>query len=136
MPKLGLGRFVVVAETDAEALRLARRAYRVWHQSFTHLFRLRGRPQNHPRPSEFDPLMERGQGVAGSPETVTEYLTAQLMETGCNYVVGQFTFGDMTLAESLHSIGLFTSKVMPALRAVIPGPSAGAPHRASAMGAP
>jgi alkanesulfonate monooxygenase SsuD/methylene tetrahydromethanopterin reductase-like flavin-dependent oxidoreductase (luciferase family) len=124
LPKLGLGRFVVVAETDAEALRLARRAYRMWHQSFTHLFRLRGRPQNHPRPSEFDPLMERGQGVAGSPETVTEYLAAQLAETGCNYVVGQFTFGDMTLAESLHSIGLFTSKVMPALRSVIRGPSA------------
>jgi alkanesulfonate monooxygenase SsuD/methylene tetrahydromethanopterin reductase-like flavin-dependent oxidoreductase (luciferase family) len=117
LPKLGLGRFVVVAKTDAEALQLARRAYPVWHRSFTHLFRLRGRPQNHPRPSEFEPLMERGQGVAGSPETVTEYLAAQLAETGCNYVVGQFTFGDMTLAESLHSIGLFASRVMPALRA-------------------
>src|SRR4029079_763186 len=35
MPKLGLGRFVVVAPTDAEALELARRAYPVWHRSFT-----------------------------------------------------------------------------------------------------
>jgi hypothetical protein len=39
-------------------------------------------------------------------------------------MVGQFTFGDMTLAESLHSIGLFASKVMPALRNFVPGPSA------------
>ena len=117
LPKLGLGRFVVVAETDAEALRLARRAYPVWHRSFTHLFRLRGRPQNHPRPAEFDALMECGQGVAGSPETVADYLAAQLAETGCNYVVGQFAFGDLTLDECLHSIGLFASKVMPALRA-------------------
>ena len=123
LPKLGLGRFVVVAETDAQALRLARRAYPVWHESFTHLFRLRGRPQNHPRPSEFDDLMERGQGVAGSPETVAHYLAAQLAETGCNYVVGQFAFGDLTRDECLHSIDLFTRKVMPALRSVIPGPS-------------
>src|SRR5262249_39905102 len=42
-PKLGLGRFVVVAPTDAEALALARRAYLVWHASFTHLFRRHGR---------------------------------------------------------------------------------------------
>ena len=41
--KLGLGRFIVVAETDAEALALARRAYPIWHHSFTYLFRLRGR---------------------------------------------------------------------------------------------
>ena len=47
MPKLGLGRFIVVAETDAEALRLARRAYLPWHRSFTHLFRA-ARPRRRP----------------------------------------------------------------------------------------
>ena len=35
-PKLGLGRFIVVAPTDAEAMALARRAYLLWHASFTH----------------------------------------------------------------------------------------------------
>jgi hypothetical protein len=44
-------------------------------------------------------------------------LAAQIEDTGCNYVVGQFTFGDMTLAESLDSIGLFVDEVIPALRA-------------------
>ncbi len=78
LPKLGLGRFIVVGETDAQALALARRAYPVWHQSFTYLFRLRGQPQNHPRPADFDALMERGQGVAGSPATVTDFLSASL----------------------------------------------------------
>ncbi len=53
-PKLGLGRFIVVAPSDAEALALARRAYPVWHASFTHLFRLHGRSQMHPRPATFD----------------------------------------------------------------------------------
>ena len=123
LPKLGLGRFVVVADNDAEAMRLARRAYPVWHQSFTYLFRLQGRAQSHPRPADFDALVARGQGVAGSPATVKEFLSRQLAETGCNYVVGQFAFGDLTLGECLRSIGLFASEVMPALRAVIPGPS-------------
>jgi len=120
MPKLGLGRFVVVAETDAEALRLARRAYPVWHRAFTHLPRLRGRAQTHPRPPEWDALVAVGQGVAGSPKTVTEFLASQLAETGCNYVVGQFAFGDLTREECLQSIDLFASKVMPALRETAP----------------
>jgi alkanesulfonate monooxygenase SsuD/methylene tetrahydromethanopterin reductase-like flavin-dependent oxidoreductase (luciferase family) len=117
LPKLGLGRFVVVAETDAQAMRLARRAYRPWYDSFTLLSRHHARAQTHPRPPEFDGIIERGQGIAGSPETVRKFLSAQLAETGCNYVVGQFAFGDLTLGECLSSIDLFATEVMPALRA-------------------
>jgi alkanesulfonate monooxygenase SsuD/methylene tetrahydromethanopterin reductase-like flavin-dependent oxidoreductase (luciferase family) len=117
LPKIGLGRFIVVGETDAEAMRLASRAYRPWFESFIYLSRLHGRAQSHPRPEEFEPLMARGQGIAGSPATVRDLLAAQLAETGCNYVVGQFAFGDMTLQEALHSIDLFAREVMPALRA-------------------
>jgi alkanesulfonate monooxygenase SsuD/methylene tetrahydromethanopterin reductase-like flavin-dependent oxidoreductase (luciferase family) len=116
LPKLGLGRFIVVAHSDGEALRLARRAYPAWHDSFTHLFRLRDRPQSHPRPADFDTLIARGQGIAGSPATVKETLTAQIAATGCNYVVGQFAFGDLSRDECLESIALFASDVMPALR--------------------
>jgi len=117
LPKLGLGRFIVVAPSDAAALALARRTYLVWHASFTHLFRRHGRPQSHPRPATFDLLVERGQGIAGSPATVAQFLDSQLAETGCNYVVGQFAFGDSTREESLQSIGLFAREVMPLLRA-------------------
>ena len=116
LPKLGLGRFIVVAPTDADALRLARRAYPKWHDSFIYLFRRHNRSQMHPRPSDFDTLVERGQGIAGSPRTVTEFLKSQLDMTGCNYVVGQFAFGDLTLGETLHSIDLFVREVMPVLR--------------------
>ena len=116
LPRLGLGRFIVVAPNDAEAMSLARRAYPVWHDSFTFLFRLHGRSQMHPRPADFDTLVERGQGIAGSPATVSAFLGAQLAETGCNYVVGQFAFGDLMLGETLRSIDLFAREVMPALR--------------------
>jgi alkanesulfonate monooxygenase SsuD/methylene tetrahydromethanopterin reductase-like flavin-dependent oxidoreductase (luciferase family) len=118
LPKIGLGRFIVVAETDAQAMRLASRTYRPWFDSFIYLSRLRRHEQTHPRPEEFEPLMERGQGVAGSPATVRKVLAAQLAETGCNYVVGQFAFGDMTLEEALRSIDLFSCEVMPALREI------------------
>jgi alkanesulfonate monooxygenase SsuD/methylene tetrahydromethanopterin reductase-like flavin-dependent oxidoreductase (luciferase family) len=118
LPKIGLGRFIVVADTDEQAMRLASRAYRPWFDSFIHLSRLRGRAQTHPRPEEFEPLMERGQGIAGSPATVRKLLAAQIAETGCNYVVGQFAFGDMTRDEALHSIELFARDVMPALHEI------------------
>jgi alkanesulfonate monooxygenase SsuD/methylene tetrahydromethanopterin reductase-like flavin-dependent oxidoreductase (luciferase family) len=118
-PKLGLGRFVVVAPTDAEAMHLARRAYLVWHASFTHLFRRHSREQSHPRPATFDLVVERGQGIAGAPATVARFLSEQLDATQCNYFVGQFAFGDLTREESLRSIGLFASEVMPVLRAKV-----------------
>ena len=65
-------------------------------------------------------MVERGQGIAGSPERVTEFLTSQLEQTGCNYVVGQFAFGDLSLRECLQSVGLFAGEVMPKLRAGAP----------------
>ncbi len=116
-PKLGVGRFVLVAPTDAQARALASRAYRVWHASFTYLARRHGFNQAHPRPPTFDLTVEAGQGIAGSPATVAECLSAQLRETQCNYFVGQFAFGDLSLRECLQSIGLFVNEVMPKVRA-------------------
>jgi alkanesulfonate monooxygenase SsuD/methylene tetrahydromethanopterin reductase-like flavin-dependent oxidoreductase (luciferase family) len=116
MPKIGIGRFIVVGENDKEALAVARRAYLIWHRSFNHLFRLRGGAPIHQRPPTFDELPEAGQGIAGGPETVRTYLQSQLTESGANYLVGQFAFGDLSLNESLRSVDLFTRHVMPALR--------------------
>jgi alkanesulfonate monooxygenase SsuD/methylene tetrahydromethanopterin reductase-like flavin-dependent oxidoreductase (luciferase family) len=115
LPLMGLGRFIVVAPTDAEALAIARRAYPRWHETFTHLRRRTGRVNAHPRPPTFDELMAVGQGVAGTPATVTAWLAAQIAATGSNYLVGQFAFGDLSPAEALASIELFGREVMPAL---------------------
>ena len=95
---------------------MARRAYPFWLKGFTHLFRKLGRMPRHPRPDTFDMLHEQGKGIAGSPATVAAFLRNQLTTSRCNYCVGQFAFGDQTLAELQHSIGLFASDVMPALR--------------------
>jgi alkanesulfonate monooxygenase SsuD/methylene tetrahydromethanopterin reductase-like flavin-dependent oxidoreductase (luciferase family) len=115
MPKIGVGRFIVVANTDEEAIRIACRAYPKWHRSFYHLYNLRGGAPAHQRPAELDALIHVGQGIAGSPATVTAFLDAQMAQTNTNYLVGQFAFGDISLAESLRSLELFASHVMPRL---------------------
>jgi len=121
--KVGIGRFVVVGETDEAALRLARRAYPVWHESFHFLYHKYGRSPIHgERPTDFDAMMEAGQAIAGSPRTVTDVIRKQLDDSGANYFVSQFVFGDMTLDEGLASFGRFSGEVMPALRAgLVPG---------------
>ncbi|MGH7771727.1 MAG: LLM class flavin-dependent oxidoreductase [Candidatus Binatia bacterium] len=115
MPKIGISRFIVVAESDQEALSVARRAYPIWHRSFYHLFRLYGGGPAHPRPPDFDGLSKAGLGIAGSPETVGALLQSQLLESEATYLVGQLAFGDLSLVESLGSIELFVRHVMPTL---------------------
>jgi alkanesulfonate monooxygenase SsuD/methylene tetrahydromethanopterin reductase-like flavin-dependent oxidoreductase (luciferase family) len=117
LPKMGLVRFVVVANTDADAMKIARRAYLRWRSSFVHLFEAYGTKPDSPLNGEsFDVLISQGQAMAGSPETVRAFLVEQIEQTGANYIVGQFCFGDLSVGEMLRSVELFASEVMPALR--------------------
>src|SRR5262245_25097657 len=116
-PLLGLARFVIMGETDEEALTIARRAYPLWHKHFHHLFRMHGTsPAGGDRPPQFDQIKDGGRGIAGSPATVTRMIKAQMEEAGTNYFVAQFAFGDLTLDEVLRTVGLFVREVMPALQ--------------------
>ena len=118
MPKMGIGRFIVVAERENEALSIARRAYLKWHESFNHLYKAHGSRPNHPRPPDFDLLMDAGLGCAGTAKSVTAFLRSELTESGSDYLVGQFAFGDLSLSETLLSIELFTRQVMPELGSI------------------
>jgi len=111
-PKLGLSRFIVIAENGSEALSAARRAYPIWHRHFYYLYSIRGGKPAHPRPDTFDKMAEIGQAIAGDPDAVTKFLEAQIDESTANYLVGQFAFGDLTLKESLRSVHLFHEHVM------------------------
>ena len=116
--KIGIGRFIVVGKTDEEALAIARRAYRVWHNSFNFLFKHRGTAGPiHQRPSEFDAMAALGRAVAGAPETVIDVLRNEMMVSDANYLVGQFVFGDMSPAEAESSVGMFIDSVAPVLGA-------------------
>jgi alkanesulfonate monooxygenase SsuD/methylene tetrahydromethanopterin reductase-like flavin-dependent oxidoreductase (luciferase family) len=114
----GVGRHVVVADTDAKALEIARRAYPRWRSNFFWLFRRHG---SAPRvgdlyPESFDQLAALKTAVAGSPQTVRDFIAAEIEETSPNYFVPWLAFGDMSVEEALHSVDLFAREVMPGFR--------------------
>jgi alkanesulfonate monooxygenase SsuD/methylene tetrahydromethanopterin reductase-like flavin-dependent oxidoreductase (luciferase family) len=116
-PKMGMVRFILVADSDDEAITIARRAYLRWRASFTYLSEKNGTlPQSPLRVDSFDTLIAQGQAIAGAPDTVCAFLASQTKECGVNYIVGQFCFGDLALGEMLRSVELFAAQVMPALR--------------------
>ena len=120
-PKLGLNRFIMVAETEAEALSIARRAYKRWYSNFMTLWVKHNMPPtNVSYPPEVEGQIAVGVAIVGTPDQVLAGLRAQIAESGANYAVTRFAYGDMTLPESLRSLELFQRHVMPALRESVP----------------
>ena len=119
IPLMGMNRHVVVAETERDAMALGRRAYRRWFDNFTSLWRRRNipLPKNIAYSEDFDGIVASGQAIAGSPQTVRDAIARQAAQSGVNYFLSRFAFGDMSLDESLRSVDLFTRRVMPELAA-------------------
>ena len=119
MPLMGTSRHVVVAETEREALEIARRGYDKWRTSFLKLWKMHGQmPVMHAVfPERFEDAEAEGRAVAGTPDKVASFLLREVKAGGLNYLLCRFAFGDITGAESLHSLNLFTRHVMPDLLA-------------------
>lgn len=118
MPKIGITRHIVVAETDAEARRVAAGAYRHWRDAMDWIWRRSGAAftLNDVYPADFAALEAIGHGIAGAASTVRDYIGRLHDETGVNYVLCQMMFGDMKSADAEHSIRLFAREVMPAFK--------------------
>jgi alkanesulfonate monooxygenase SsuD/methylene tetrahydromethanopterin reductase-like flavin-dependent oxidoreductase (luciferase family) len=114
LPFLGLARHLVVAETDAEAQRVARTSFPRWRKSFSALWDERGIPFPFEFPWEWDGLAERGLGCAGSPATVREFIARQSAEARGTFFLCQMIFGDISRADALRSLTLFAREVAPA----------------------
>lgn len=116
-PRIGVNRYIVVADSDEEALQIGRQAWPVFYANFIKLWNKHGtQPVNAKLPPDFDQLLASGHAVAGSAATVATQLHQQLEEGGLNYLIGSFVFGDMPHAAAAHSVQLFASDVMPVLR--------------------
>jgi alkanesulfonate monooxygenase SsuD/methylene tetrahydromethanopterin reductase-like flavin-dependent oxidoreductase (luciferase family) len=115
LPMMGLGRHLMVAETSREAFELGKRAFGVWYKSLMHLWRRHDTPlTTYPIPEDFAAAVDAGVVIVGTPEQVIEGLKREIAVSGVNYVLTRFAYGDLSHDESVHSLSLFTSKVMPA----------------------
>ncbi|HSU05129.1 MAG TPA: LLM class flavin-dependent oxidoreductase [Acetobacteraceae bacterium] len=116
LPFMGVSRHVVVADTDQQALELARPAYRMWRESFLKLWIKHGRMPNAQAifPPEFDEAEAQGRAVAGSPGRVRDFMRRVVSESGINYVLCRFAFGNLSADAALQSVFLFAREVMPA----------------------
>jgi alkanesulfonate monooxygenase SsuD/methylene tetrahydromethanopterin reductase-like flavin-dependent oxidoreductase (luciferase family) len=114
MPKLGISRHVVVADTDARAEAWARAAYAVWYANLTKLWRDFGAvPTRFAR--DFDEARQRGLAIAGAADRVRAAIEREVATSQCTYLVCRMMFGDLGEAEARTSIGLFAAEVMPRL---------------------
>jgi alkanesulfonate monooxygenase SsuD/methylene tetrahydromethanopterin reductase-like flavin-dependent oxidoreductase (luciferase family) len=117
IPLLGINRFVIAADTDREAMELGRRAWPLFYASFMKLWKKHGTQPRYARiPEDFDTVVKNGVAIAGSPGTIREYVARMAGEAGASYFITQFSFGDLSQQEVLHSAGIFARAVLPAPR--------------------
>src|SRR5436190_7533727 len=109
---IGCGRHIFVADTDAEAMKIAAPAYKVWYESLVSLWRkFRSVPFHFAENLEI--ALAKDAAIVGSPATVRAEIARHVAGTGCNYFVTRFAYGNLTHEESARSLALFTSEVMP-----------------------
>jgi alkanesulfonate monooxygenase SsuD/methylene tetrahydromethanopterin reductase-like flavin-dependent oxidoreductase (luciferase family) len=122
MPLAGIIRHMVVAESEAEALRIAGRAYQRWHRHLALLWTQRGMklPMAVPMPEEIGPLLAVGGPFAGTPPAARAYIAEQIETSGANYFICDITFGDITPDEAMRTVELLGREVMPHFRGLGP----------------
>ena len=114
LPLIGINRFVLAADSDAEAMALGRRAWPLFYRSFMKLWKLHGTQPRFARlPEDFDTLVENGGAIAGAGATIRDGLRSMMKAAGTNYFIGQFSFGDLSHEEVMHSAGVFAREVLP-----------------------
>ncbi len=116
LPRFGMNRHVVVAESASEAVEFARPAYRQWFDSLLYLWRLRGMQIPLNFPEDFDEARAAGLIVVGSVATVRDTLRREIETAGINYLLCRLAFGNLPKAVSLQSVALMAREIMPALR--------------------
>jgi len=117
-PYLAKSQHLVIADTDAEAEKLGLQAYSVWAGHIHHLTRKLGRPDVHKTTPYGEDSAQRL--IAGAPHTVLEKLQEMLRQTGANYLLCVFSFGDLAPEAAMRSFDLFAAEVEPRIRTLTP----------------
>jgi alkanesulfonate monooxygenase SsuD/methylene tetrahydromethanopterin reductase-like flavin-dependent oxidoreductase (luciferase family) len=114
LPLLGRSHHLVIADSDAEALEVARPAYEEWFASLDFLWKEYGTRVPLPLPADPDDALAGGICIAGSTSTVRDRLLDECDRAGVNYLLGRFAFGGLPLEASLRSVDLFEREIAPA----------------------
>lgn len=116
-PIIGGARHLYVAASEREADARGRAAWARYSANLTKLFREAGLevPMDPTVGGDFDRAKEVRAVVVGSAEQVAEDVAA-FAELDCGYYVGAFSWGDLSHAESMDSLGRFADEVMPHFR--------------------
>jgi alkanesulfonate monooxygenase SsuD/methylene tetrahydromethanopterin reductase-like flavin-dependent oxidoreductase (luciferase family) len=119
LPLMGVNRHIILADTDSQARDIARRAYPAWRHHMGQLWHEYNVPfpLEAALPPDFDTVLDRGDAVAGTPDTVRKFIAHEIAETGINYYVCDFAFGTISHEDALRSTELFAKEVMPAFAA-------------------
>ncbi|HEX5420211.1 MAG TPA: LLM class flavin-dependent oxidoreductase [Gammaproteobacteria bacterium] len=120
LPLLGIQRLVVLAPSEAAAVRSAERAYRVWLRHMRWLWDRRGVPFTLPLPAEIGSWLDAGGAFAGTPSGFRKFVADQVAATGASYFVCDlafgdlsYDFGDLSYDESAQTTELVGREVLP-----------------------
>ena len=112
---IGVNRHIVIADTDADALKIARPAYEMFHASLTKLWRENHATTHVARASmpTVESAIEAGACIVGSPQTVRREIERQIGELGVNYMTAGMFFGNLTFEHAMRSLDLLAKEVIP-----------------------
>jgi alkanesulfonate monooxygenase SsuD/methylene tetrahydromethanopterin reductase-like flavin-dependent oxidoreductase (luciferase family) len=66
----------------------------------------------------YEELLAEGYALVGSPESVTARLVQLYEQLGFGQIIGLFSIGDITHEQTITSMELFATQVMPAVRSL------------------
>ncbi len=114
-PLVGAQRTVVLADSDDEALNLARPNFRQHYDSLVKLWREHGmNTATETFTPDIDEEIRDHKAFVGTPATVTQQLAEFAEGSTCEYIVIRPMFGDLRREQLEYSMGLFINEVMPA----------------------
>ncbi|HET9093568.1 MAG TPA: LLM class flavin-dependent oxidoreductase [Solirubrobacteraceae bacterium] len=116
LPRLGINRHIILADSEAEALRIAERVYPQFKASMDHLWVSRGVQRPPIYPETVGELLERGTAFFGTPEGARQYIGEQIDVAGINYMTMDVAFGGISFEEASRTAELFARDVMPTFR--------------------
>ncbi len=114
LPMMGVMRLVVLADTDAEALSTAERAYTSWLGHMRALWDQHGMEFPLRLPPEIGPMIEVGAAFAGTAAGFRDFVADSVEPIGADYLTCDVAFGNMTFAEAMRTTRLIGEEVIPA----------------------